>query len=113
MVRLELLLKILTIIESDKTKIILVNEDSKVLNLKSKSFLSLIYETRSKTSSYLKNLYEYYKLLGSINNLAYEVNFDLKSYNNIKLDLRKLKQLEFKLIALSDKGFDKQFNLLA
>ena len=111
MVRLELLLKILTIIESDETKIILVNEDSKVLNLKSKSFLSLIYETRSKTSSYLKNLYEYYKLLGSINKLAYELNFDLTRYNNSKFNLRKLKQLEIKLIGMNDKDFDNQFKL--
>lgn len=110
--RLELLLKILIIIESDKTNIQMVLNDS-IINFKSKSFLFLIYETRQKSNSYLKQIYQYYKIIESINNLAYEVNFDLKSYNNIKLDLRKLKQLEFKLIALSDKGFDKQFNLLA
>lgn len=110
--RLELLLKILIIIESDKTNIQMVLDDS-IINLNAKSLLHLIYETRQFSSSYLKQIYEHYKIIESINNLAYVFDFDLKIDYSIPYDLRRLKKLEFKLISLSDKDFDRQFNLLA
>lgn len=112
MTRIELLLNILQIIESDKTNIQMVLDDS-IINLNAKSLLYLIYETRRFSSSYLKQIYEYYKFIESINNLANELNFDLKIDSSIPYDLRRLKKLEFKLISLSDKDFDRQFDLLA
>jgi len=110
--RLELLIKILSVIELDKTNIQMVLNDS-IINFKSKSFLSLIYETRSKLNTELKEIYKYYKILESINNLLNQLNFSFKIDLTKQYDLRQLKKLEFKLISLSDRDFDKQFNLLA
>jgi hypothetical protein len=110
--RLELILKILSIIESDKTNIQMILEGS-IINFKSKSFLSLIYETRAKLNTELKEIYQHYKILESINNLLNQLNFSFKIDTSKTYDLNQLKKLEFKLISLSDKDFDKQFNLLA
>ena len=110
--RLELLLKILSIIELDKTNIQMVLNGS-IINFKSKSFLSLIYESRLKLSSELKEIYQYYEILESINKLLNQLNFGFKIETSKPYNLRQLKKLEFKLLSLVDKDFDKQFNLLA
>jgi hypothetical protein len=110
--RLEIILEILTIIELDKTNIQMVLNSS-IINFKSNSLLALIYESRVKLSVELKEIYQYYKILESINNLLNRLNFSFKIETSKPYDLRQLKKLEFKLINLVDKDFDKQFNLLA
>ncbi|MGD9152418.1 MAG: hypothetical protein PVG30_02005 [Gammaproteobacteria bacterium] len=112
MMRVELILKILTIIELDKTHIQMVLNGS-IINFKSKSLLTLIYESRLKLNTELKEIYKYYKILESINNLLNRLDFGFKIDTSKTYNLRQLKKLEFELISLSDLDFDKQFNLLA
>jgi hypothetical protein len=84
-----------------------------IINFKSKSLLALIHESRLKLSAELKEIYQHYEILESINNLLNRLNFSFKINLTKPYDLRQLKKLEFKLLSLVDKDFDKQFNLLA
>jgi hypothetical protein len=96
---LELLATILSIIESDKTHIQMVLNGS-IINFKSKSLLTLIYESRLKLNTELEEIYQHYEMLESINKLLNQLNFSFKIDTSKTYDLKQLKELEFKLISL-------------
>ena len=110
--RLKLLEKILFVIELDKTHIQMVLNGS-IINFESKSLLALMYESRLKLNTELKEIYKHYRILQSINKLLNQLDFSFKIDLTKAYDLKQLKKLEFKLISVVDIDFDKQFNLLA